>query len=185
MENYHPIEALGIKLWDRNQNGERWKLFRLGSESHNILRINNAPQRVNASAKLISSSIGGDSPETLLDATALYPNLATRVTRRFILENRSRLIIEDTFEGLPQNARISWQMLTSATVEKTDNGVILRKDGKALRGKSSALPQIEVQPVEELMQPYEQPMPGFFMLRFIAHIKDGGAFMMRTEFDLL
>jgi len=185
MEGYHRIESRGIGLWDGSQNGDRWTLFRLGPESHNILRVNNAPQLVKARAEILNSSAGGESPETLVDATPLYEGLATRVTRRFVLENRSRLVIEDTLEGLPENARVSWQMLTPATIEKTAGGVLLRKDGKTLRGKCSPLPrEIEVQPVGELMKSYEEPMPGFFMLRFIADVKDGGAFTMRVEFDL-
>ncbi len=185
MEPYHNMESRGVKLWDRAQNGERWSLFRLGAQSHNIVRINGCAQLVNARAVIVSSDVGGESPETVIDVSPLYRGFATRVVRRVTLVKRSRLVIVDTFEGLPEDAEITWQMLTSATVEKTAEGVVLRKEGKVLRGTSTLLPHgvVEVQAVEELMRPYELEMPGHVMLRFKGRVKDGGAFEMRTVFE--
>ena len=39
MQDYLSLESVGVDLWNKTQNGQRWDVFRLGPFSHNTLTI--------------------------------------------------------------------------------------------------------------------------------------------------
>ena len=45
MENYHKIESRGMNLWSNARNSDRWRIFRIGFQSHNIPVIDDQPPR--------------------------------------------------------------------------------------------------------------------------------------------
>lgn len=55
-ESYHKIESLGMKLWGRDQDAERWNIFRYNNYSHNTLVVNGQHQRVEGHASIIRYS---------------------------------------------------------------------------------------------------------------------------------
>ncbi|MCX7591871.1 MAG: heparinase II/III-family protein, partial [Kiritimatiellae bacterium] len=71
-ENYHKAESTGMNFWDRSQNGDRWRFFRQGALSHNVLTINGTQQRVDGSAQVTDFRVGVESPMVSLDLTSLY-----------------------------------------------------------------------------------------------------------------
>ncbi len=46
-EGYYGIESRNMKLWDREQNSDRWTIFRLSNLGHNTLVIDGQLQRAN------------------------------------------------------------------------------------------------------------------------------------------
>ncbi len=132
MENYTRVEALKekfqIDLWDGKQSGGRWKLFRLGPESHNILRINNALQLVDGSARITGFTSSG----ATVELTPLYRESASSVTRSFRLLPNGEAVIDDRIGGLKKGSAVRWQMATPSEIEIDGNRAVLRQEEKTL-----------------------------------------------------
>ncbi len=55
-ESYHKIESLGMSLWGRKQNAQRWSIFRYNNLSHNTLVVDGQHQKVTGNAPIIRFS---------------------------------------------------------------------------------------------------------------------------------
>jgi hypothetical protein len=165
-QNYNSLESKGIDLWASGQEGERWRIFRLGSDSHNIPRFNDAPQRVNGRAVLVESDAGKQS--TILDLTALYEPEVKAMRRGVRLEGRN-VIIRDEWETGDKPAEMAFQWLTQAEVKVEGRNVILSEAGKTLRVTASAAGEVKIE-VKDVSMPAREsdaPNPGLKRIRFI------------------
>ncbi len=168
-EKYGPIEALGLKLWNPGPEGDRWRIFRLGPESHNILRLGGRPQRVEGVAKFLRFS----PTAAKLDLSSLYT--AKRVTRSFKLLPERGLEVRDAVAGAAPGLEYRWQMCTAAEVlAEEENGLLLADRGKHLRLTASMPGTWSVIGEEALRQPYDSPNPGMKIVRFTAKIPAEG-----------
>ena len=70
-QNYHSIEALGMDLWGRGQDSDRWSVFRLSDRSHNTITIAGFQQRVDGKAEFV----GGGESFSILDLESTYKPL--------------------------------------------------------------------------------------------------------------
>ena len=132
-EGYYKIESLGMNLWSNAQNADRWKIFRLGTSSHNVPMIDGCQQRVKGSAKVIEVRRDGSASEVTLDLSSLYTN-ATSVIRRGAMAASGRsYTLHDTFAGVRPGGKIRWAMMTCAepTIEGEEK-VTLRQNGKSI-----------------------------------------------------
>ena len=132
-EPYHRIEAMGMNLWSNAQNADRWKLFRLGTWSHNVPMIDGCQQRVKGSAKVMEVKRDGAASVVTLDLSSLYTN-ATSVIRRGEMSASGRsYTLRDTFTGVRPGGKIRWAMMTRAepTIEGEEK-VTLRQNGKSI-----------------------------------------------------
>ena len=121
-------DKLNINLWDGAQEGGRWKLFRLGPQSHNILRIGNELQLVDGNAEISDVSASG----AVMDLTPLYKNSASSVIRSFQLLPSREVVIEDRLAGIKKGAMVRWQMATPSRIKIRGNRAILRQGDKTL-----------------------------------------------------
>ncbi|PVY40637.1 heparinase II/III domain-containing protein [Victivallis vadensis] len=163
MENYTKIEATGLRLWDSTQGSDRWKVFRLSPESHNILRIDNRQQNVKGKSRIVKFSENS----TEMDLTPLYTPVVKKATRTATLLPGRALEIRDRLTGLPPGAEVTWQMCTFAEPEIRPDGTLLLRHGRQelLMDKNSP-GDWQVVPEAELRQPYDSPNPGARMIRF-------------------
>jgi len=81
MQDYNSLESKGLNLWSFAADSDRWKVFRLGPESHNILRFNGKPPFVEGPAEIIASRVTATASQTLVDLSPVYPQLTTQVRR--------------------------------------------------------------------------------------------------------
>jgi oligo-alginate lyase len=173
MQEYHSLESLNINIWDRKENGARWSVFRLGPESHNILRFNSAPQRVDGRADFLHVQTSGNNPCSVLDMSSLYENQVKHVRRGMMfVENRAVLIQDEWLAGeLP--VEVAWQMLTAAEVHFESGTIHLLQDGKGLDLHLLNAPDaiVEVTDVARLQQPYDAANPGVQRLTIRLHTK--------------
>ena len=57
MQDYESLESAKVDLWnERQQNSQRWDVFRIGPESHNILRFDGGPQLLFRKAEIIEAA---------------------------------------------------------------------------------------------------------------------------------
>lgn len=161
MQEYDSLLSKGIQLWDGSPDGQRWKIFRLGSEGHNVLRFVGGEASVEANAPLTATPAGFE-----VDLTPLHTPTVSRVTRTASLDASGSLTLEDrwTTETHPVSAR--WQWLTRAAVEPAEGGAILSQDGRQLELRVAASNPwtLQIEKVEDLLAPYDAACPGWIRL---------------------
>ncbi len=164
MHPYEPLEKAGLKLWDLSQDSQRWTVFRLGAEAHNILRLPGITQNVTGRATLVQRSEHPARPGCDLDLTSLYAPQATRVVRQVRFPGRSALEVTDEIEGLAITGTLRWQMMTQAQVEVAPDGrgAILTQDGRSLplSVTEPARARVTVTPAGPTL-PFERENPEF------------------------
>lgn len=187
-EDYHELERRGIALWEYYQAADRWKVFRIGSAGHNILRFNGADQAVRANAPIVDFAATPEARVTAVDLTSAYGEFATRVRRTVRLEAGARLVVDDEWRAGERAVDVAWQWLTRAAVEFDDEGAKLRQDGKTLRLRVIAPTEGWTFTAEEasgLMQPYDRPDPGLrrLVLRTRGAAKTDGRIVVVAELE--
>lgn len=162
MQEYHSLESVGVNVWNFEEGGVRWKVFRTGPEAHNIIRFNGASQWVAGHAEVTEFQGGGATPHTTIDLTPLYPDHISCARRRITMRNRREVLIEDEWTAGAAPLDISWQWLTYAEVVIRSHSLELRQEGRVLTLNISAPDKIgvEVEDVSKLMHPYDAPNPG-------------------------
>ena len=132
-EDYFRMESAGRNLWGQTQNADRWRIFRLGVESHNTLMINEAMQYAAGAARFLSFDSNGVS-KAVLELTPLYPG-ASRVVRTGTLLPGGGYILDDEVSGVVKDTVVKWQMITPAKIRKKEANVLVLEqndpDGEA------------------------------------------------------
>jgi hypothetical protein len=133
-ESYNKIESLGMNLWGRSQDAERWTIFRYNNLSHSTLVVNSQHQRVDGNAPIIRYSDEQPFPHVVFDMSDVYEGQLAKALRGAALLPTGKVIIQDEFEAANQPATVRWAMVTPAKVSiETNKSAILRKDGKSMR----------------------------------------------------
>jgi len=176
MENYTKIEATDSNLWAGAQDGDRWKLFRLGPASHNILRIDGAPQNVKGSARITKHS----DTEVEMDLTSLYTPAVKKATRTVSLLPGRAMRTRDRLTGLRPGAEVTWQMCTEADAEALPDGTLMLSRGKKRLAVRKSVPGAwRIVPTEKLQMPFESANPKAKMVSFSVKAPENG----RVEFE--
>ncbi len=104
----------------------RWTYYRLRTESHNTLLIDNDNQSETGRASL---HLAGSSIE--IDLAAAYPDRLQSWSRQLsFFDEKTLRIVDEVAASRP--VALLWGMVTSASVDVSDRKAILRKDGKTL-----------------------------------------------------
>ena len=117
------MESEGRNIWGRAQNSERWKIFRLGPASHNILRVNDGVPYAGGRATFITST-NAPLDKVALDLTRLYPGAVSAVRTGTLLP-AGGYILNDHISGFVRGTVVKWQMLTPARVKAIEGNSIL------------------------------------------------------------
>lgn len=169
IEDYNKLESAGLKIWNSAQESDRWKLFRIGPYSHNILLINNKPQQVTGDARIIE--FNGDSEEqyTEVDLLPLYSEQLTKASRRGVLQEDRIVIITDSLSGLKKNDIVRWQIcIPSLSASANNNTLTLRKNGKSMTAVITKPENVQwlLTPAEAFMGQNDSANPGVIMASF-------------------
>ncbi|MDR2773886.1 MAG: heparinase II/III-family protein [Tannerella sp.] len=138
-QDYNELEQTGFDLWGSCQECERWTLITKNNYGHSTLTVNDRLHRVDGQATLLEVREGA-SPEAIFDITAPYADLLKNARRTFTKDSPSSLVITDEIETLPEAKLITWQLMTTADVEPTNDGAILRQNGRTLHLKNLSHP---------------------------------------------
>ena len=132
LQEYFSLEKQNVRLWDATQDGQRWEIFRIGPESHNILRFDDGRQLVQAHADFVRFESSGSHPHSVLDLSAIYAHKVSFARRGILmLENRA-VLFQDEWVAGESPTRATWQMVTHAEVYAGDGWIRLDQDGKSL-----------------------------------------------------
>ena len=184
MQEYHPLEQRGIRLFDSRPGGDRWKVFRYTNLAHSTLTIDGALHAADGRVSLRDFS--GD-PSSLGVSVDLAPALAPRVsraTRRFSPRADARgLSIVDELSDLRPGSAVRWTLVTSAEVELGENAALLREAGRELRLRFSAPGALRLSVVAAAgPADFDEPAPGYRLLLAEFAAPASGEAVLSAEF---
>jgi hypothetical protein len=167
-ESYHKIESLGMNLWGRSQNAERWSIFRYNNLSHNTLVVDGQHQRVRGRAPIVRYDEQKSFPHVVFDMSSVYEGQLSKALRGAALLPSGQVLIQDELRATGKPATVRWAMVTPATVD-IENGknALLKEEGKTMH-----LSVLADQPVQlrtystEPKADYDAPNPGTRLIGF-------------------
>lgn len=141
-QSYHALEKTGFDLWGRCQNCERWNLLTKNNYGHSTLTVNNELHRTEGLATIPDFKTS-PKPEATVDMTAtLGSQFMESAQRRFVKDGPQSLLIEDRLKVKEPTKMLTWQLMTSADIELTRGGAILKQDGKELKLENLSHPEL-------------------------------------------
>jgi len=142
-QNYHDLEKTGFQLWGRCQDCERWTLLTKNNYGHSTITVDGKLHITEGLTSIIGFR-DGDQPEVNFDLTPSLDGQIKKATRKFIKDSNSSILIEDNIEILDKTKMITWQLITTADVEFSNNGVTLHQDGQQLKVQNLSHPEIAI-----------------------------------------
>lgn len=142
-QSYHEIEKTGFNLWANCQTCERWKLLTKNNYGHSTLTVNDELHLNNGFAGLKDFK-EGDRPEATFDMSPIFGGKLASATRRFVKEDARSILIEDQIEVSDSTENVTWQLVTAAEVDITDDGAMLSQDGQRLKLQNLSHPDVMV-----------------------------------------
>src|SRR5690606_22615522 len=116
LQSYITLESKGVKIWEKEQNDQRWEVFRYNNFNHNTLTINNQLHNVNAKAEIIKTFEKGSEIGAMVDLTSVLNrnDELKSATRKATIVKDSYLRIEDVVETNDKQVDLRWNMVTPA-----------------------------------------------------------------------
>lgn len=174
-QDYHSLEKAGVRLWNFAQDGDRWKIFRLNNFSHNTLVVNNALQRADAFAPVVSHT-DGPRPHTVLDLSDVYAGELAEATRGVaVVDSQSVLVQDEIAAPVHKPASVRWAMTTRAHVQLVDaQTATLTQGGETLQFRVLSPEGVEVELYSTTPPaPYDARNPGTQMIGFTTTLPSG------------
>jgi hypothetical protein len=169
-QGYNSVESLGFGLWDRRQHSDRWRVFRIGPYSHNIVLVDQRPQDVTTKADIVRLETCGDSIHGTVDLSPVYPGQAENYQRRFIVHDYKVLQVVDEIQCTRKHtgrqgtapASLRWRMMTRAVVTVENDTAVLKQDGKILHLKVTQPGKfiLRASPADPPPYFWDEPNPG-------------------------
>jgi len=174
-ESYHKIESRGMDLWSREQDAQRWTIFRYNNSSHNTLLVNGRHQRVDATAPIVRYSDRKAFPHVVFDMSAVYQGQLAQAHRGASLLPSGQILIRDEFQATDKPATVRWAMVTPAEVTiVNDRHAQLQQQGKtmALTVLTDAKTRLTTYSTEPKAD-YDAPNPGTRLVGFEVSLPAG------------
>lgn len=169
-QDYTDLEQLGMHIWGyKDQQSERWDVFRLNNQSHNTWVIDDQPQLLDGFASIKTFSADPDTPFSVLDMSTVYRNSVDRAIRGVRFVNDHTLLIHDELEGLAKKQSARWGFVTEAEVELNRDQAELKQEGQMLHARilSPEGAIFEIVKTDPPPHGYDAPNPGTRMLAVV------------------
>ena len=132
MQNYESLESLGMKIFGKSQDAERWTIFRLNTYSHNVLIIDDQQQRVDGYAKIDKSSDDEAFMYAISDISTVYDGQLKKAVRGVGIVDGKYAVVRDEIETMDKITKIRWNMVTVSTVALGSYQATLTDGGKTM-----------------------------------------------------
>lgn len=132
-EQYNRLESRGVDLWLREQESQRWDVFRYRNQAHNTLTFNDKPQIITVSAGIDDVVRGEGLMCVASDLSAVYAPQIARALRAVSLVDGAYAVIQDRLTT-NRFTKVRWNMATEADriTFLSDTTARLEKDGQVL-----------------------------------------------------
>ena len=131
-QDYESLESLGMKIFGKTQDAERWTIFRMATYSHNVLIIDDQQQRVDGYAKIEKYSDAEGFMYAISDISTVYNGQLKKATRGVGIKDGKYTIVRDEIETLDKSTSVRWNMVTFSDVLLGNKAATLSDDGKTL-----------------------------------------------------
>jgi len=133
MQDYESLESKGVKLWNKEQKGERWDVLRYNNFFHSTITFNGQLQRVDGYAKIEHTTNTPNFLSATTQLTDVYKEAVEAVNRGVAIIDKKYVVVSDEIKTNTQQATVRWSMLTPAEVKIGENGTAeLTQNGKKL-----------------------------------------------------
>lgn len=168
MQDYESLESKGVQLWGREQNAQRWQVYRYNNFAHSTLTFNNELQRVDGHAPITGTVTKSTFLGAITDMTSVYKEAVNSAQRGVAIVNQKYVVMKDEIFTAGKETTLRWVMLTPAEVQLTGNGTAeLTQNGKKLQLQVTEPAQVTLktwptQPSHD----YDAPNPGTTLVGF-------------------
>jgi len=165
-EEYNRLETRGVELWGRQQEAQRWDVFRYNNLAHNTITFNDKYQLVNEKSVIDKFDNQENDMYAISDLTPVYKNQVQKIVRAVSLIDKEYAVIEDMIENRNRFTKMSWRLVTPASVKKiSDNVLELSKDDKKLYLQVAGVENIswDIQPAKSTYS-YDSENPGISII---------------------
>lgn len=168
MQDYESLESKGVKLWGREQEAERWQVYRYNNLAHSTLAFDNGFQLVDGYARITSVTQRPVFLSATTDMTSVYRNAVAVAKRGVAIIDQKYVVVKDEITTSDKPTVVRWAMLTPAEVRIGTNGSAeLIQNGKRVQLKvmepaSVTLKTWSTQPTHD----YDAPNPGTTLVGF-------------------
>lgn len=139
MQDYNSLESKGVQLWGREQNAQRWQVFRYNNYAHNTLTVNGHLQVVKGDARITAFNRDENFMQATTDISSLYAGDLEKAVRGIAIVNKRYVVVRDEIAAPQKETVVRWTLLTPADVKITgSNTAELSKNGKTLTLKVDA-----------------------------------------------
>lgn len=135
LQSYITLESKGVKIWEKEQDDQRWEVFRYNNFNHNTITINNQLHNVKGKAEIIETYESKKELGAKVDLTSVLNrnNELKTATRKATIVDNAYLKIEDVIETNDKAVDLRWNMVTPASAEVIDEKTIkLSQNGKTM-----------------------------------------------------
>ena len=156
-QNYYSIMSKGWALFNRKQDSDRWRVYRVNNFSHNTLTLGGKLHNMAGDARITDFSTNS----ATVNLSEIFAGQARQVTRRFSIgENRTVTIRDDIVAAMP-GLSVRWQMLTRTKISVNNNEATLQQGDKTLALKilSPADAHFEIASAQPSNDGVNQPNP--------------------------
>jgi hypothetical protein len=187
VQDYFGLEKKGLKLFEMSQESARWDVFRISNASHNMLMINDRPQKVSGRAAITIKGMEGETPSVDLDCSSVFAGQAQKVLRMLSLPRRNTVEITDAVEDTSEAGSVIWQMGTMAEASVSGQDVLLNQSGKTLKVSSLGLARgsWSIVDVSKPRRDFDAPNPGLKLLRYEVPVRSGESLKIGIRMELM
>ena len=137
-QNYHSLEKLGIRIWDKGQEAQRWDVFRLNNFSHNTLTVNNELHRYEGKANIDKVFNDDNKHGARVNMSDIFFDIESAY-RTIYIDNNDKVTCIDELKAGNNKCKVRWNITTPATARIINNKtIVLEKDGKRLLLRATA-----------------------------------------------
>ncbi len=163
---YHALESQGMNIWGRQQDSQRWTIFRYTNRAHNTLTVDNKLIKVDGFAPVTNHSGDEDFKYTVVDLSEVYKDQLSKAVRGMALVDKSYVLLRDEITNTAHASNVRWAMVSYDNIEITGPGTaIIRKDGQELQFKVLSPPDAAIKTyTTDPKNDYENKNPGTRMI---------------------
>lgn len=182
-QDYHSLESLGLDIWNKTQNSDRWKVFRYTNLAHNTLTFNNCMQDVKGYACLNGSSSLTKHPSVSADLTPVYPGQVKSAKRQVEIVDGKYVLVSDEIHTGKKSTTMRWTMLTPSDAKlKGKNKIVLSSNGKRLVMEVNAPVKVRLKTWSTSpTTSYDAPNPGTVLVGFESTLPANSHYKFRVK----
>lgn len=175
MQEYYSLEKENVRLWNGDQDGQRWDVFRYNNFVHNTLTVNGKKHLVKGNVPILQTYTKDAKLGASLDMASLFGGDLKKATREVALIKEQYLLVTDRLQAAGEPASVRWTMVTSATPKQIDAHTMeLTKEGEKLHLIIDSPSAASFSVIDNVpSHSYDAPNPGSVRIVFDTDLKPG------------